>query len=85
MLLFHLLIESSCKVAPDDITHRIQKMPQRHYELCNNVPDHFVTMCLTSSILKFFLSEILTSFHTTSTPSSVSIAKYAASIPGTLR
>lgn len=40
---------------------------------------------LTSSCLKFFLSEIMTSFQTTSTPSSVSMAKYASSIPGTLR
>lgn len=40
---------------------------------------------LTSSSLKFFLSEIMTSFQTTSTPSSASMAKYAASIPGTLR
>lgn len=40
---------------------------------------------LTSSCLKFFLSEIMTSFQTTSTPSSVSMAKNASSIPGTLR
>lgn len=44
-----------------------------------------ITLGLTSSSLKFFLSEIMTSFQTTSTPSSVSMAKYAASIPGTLR
>lgn len=44
------------------------------------------TICIFSSWdLKFFLSENCTSFHTTSTPSSVSMARWAQSMPGTSR
>lgn len=39
----------------------------------------------SSCALKFFRSENWTSFHTTSTPSSVSIAKWDPSMPGTSR
>ena len=39
----------------------------------------------TSCDFEDFFSEILTSFHTTSTPSSVSMAKNAQSMPGTSR
>ena len=39
---------------------------------------------VTSCALKTFLSEKSTSFHTTSTPSSVSMAREALSTPGTL-
>lgn len=53
---------------------------------CSNCVRFSNTNWIFSSCdLKFFLSENWTSFHTTSTPSSVSIAKWAQSIPGTSR
>lgn len=53
---------------------------------CSNCVRFSNTNWIFSSCdLKFFLSENWTSFHTTSTPSSVSMARWAQSIPGTSR